>query len=297
MKYHVLTSHQLEAIQTCPRFAYFDLIMELTPIGSKAKLERGTLVHKLLEYHYLEKLQNVYDHKASVDRVITQGEVYSLSELHLESDTVQECIDRYRAYAEEYQYEDWKIKSVEERFSKLIYVVEDAGCIQHLDGIVENCPNCHEGFSLLYEGRKDLVITTRKLEALGMIVVDHKTGEKNDEINKRSNQFMGYCWAEGGTTLVVNRILFVKDPTNWFHRPFVSFNNESLEEWRHSVGYYFSEYLRWKESGVFSPNNSSCARYGRCVFQDICDTTQDNRAWKIESAYRKKEQIDYFGRK
>lgn len=287
MKYHTLTSHQLESIATCPRFAQFDLIMEITPVGTKMKLERGELVHKFLEYHYLEKMHGQYDHKLTLDRVINQSSAYALAELHLDSEIVQECVDRYKGYYEYWKGEDWIVQSVEEKFSKLIYVVED----QEIDGVLV------EGFTLLYEGRKDLVVTSHKLAQAGRIVVDHKTGDQNNALNKRANQFFGYCWSEPATFMVINRILFVKDENNWFHRPFINYNAEAINEWRHSVGWWFSQYLSWKESGIYAPNYGSCSRYGTCTFQDICDTTVDNREWKIESAYRVKEPIDYFGRR
>lgn len=297
MRYYTISGSSSESIQKCPRFSYYDQILNLTLSTPKPSLLRGSLVHIVLESYYKDKLSNLFDFESSVTKALNIGEVFAINK-----EIPQEIQDKWfpvlKSYFEYYKDENWKILKVEKPFSRIMWVEEDKPCKDHESKIDPNCENCKEGFTLAFQGKIDLEVEVPEFTNLGSIIVDHKSVERNDPINQRESQFLGYTWARDSRIMIVNRIGSQKDESLRFNRLFIQYpSNDIHDEWRLSVVHWFKEFLRYKDEGFFPMNYSSCNKYGGCPFLRICDTEKDTREWVISSQYREKDEFDLFGEK
>lgn len=302
MKYFKVSGSSLDPIMACPLQAYYNNELRITLNGPQDDLQRGSLMHHMLETHYRFKKEGVYDYDTTLGHVITSGLSHSLSLENMDDDLIQACIEKYKNYHSYYRGENWIIDEVEQPFSKKLYEVPDIiceFCTKHGFESAEdvNCEDCKEGYTVLYEGKIDLLIRIPDLEQKGQIVVDHKCPNRNYPVDPRSNQFIGYSYALGSPTVIINKLGFQKDEKLWFTRPFVSYDQDQIQDWLRSAIYYTSQYLGWKKDGVWIPNYTSCSKYGGCAFASICNTSRAAREFIISSLYRPKTELDLFRRK
>lgn len=243
-------------------------------------LQRGSLVHEMLRVHYTLKKEGTLDYKSIVENGVNAGMAHSLTLQDMNSDLIQKCIENYKLYADNYENENWNVIAVEEPFSRVLFETPDE------EG--------KEGITVLLEGRMDLIVTIPKMEAAGKIVVEHKCPEKNYPVEPRTNQFIGYTWALGSTTIVVNRVGFQKDEKLRFTRPFCSYDKDQFDDWLVSAEYWVKQYIQWREKDEWPMNYSSCMKYGGCPYASICNTSRPAREFIKSSLYRPKMGLDIF---
>jgi len=198
MKQKILAvdSQILNEIQNCARKAELAHIKNLRPLEKADALEKGDLMHKMLQTYYSLKLGQVsadlWDSltEAGVnpsdkpqDAAISGGYFFA-AKSSLPEDISQEVIFQFREYVDHYKHDSWSPLAVEEVGSKIMYEDED--------------------LKIIYSFKIDLIAEKGNIVA----PFDHKTGSTTKEPSSLSNQFIGYAWALGSNTVIVNKIGF-----------------------------------------------------------------------------------------
>lgn len=275
----------LNTIQNCARKTQYSFIYNLQPYEKDEALEKGDLMHKMLEPYYSmqlddgpnlespfwqellsEAIQPVGD---PVKVGIAAGQ-YFASKMAISSLVSEEVIDQFVAYCEHYKHDEWHPLAVEEVGSKVLY--ED------------------DNYKIIYTFKIDLIAEKGNL----ICPWDHKTGSRRHDPSSLSNQFIGYCYALGGHNILINKIGFQKSlkPAERFQRHPLVIDPERIDEWVQNSIHWTIEYAKYIEDNYFPMNLTSCDKYSGCIFQRVCETDPASRNWKLERDYKTVEQWD-----
>lgn len=286
MKILNVDSSILNVIQNCARKAQYSFIYNLQPHEKDEALEKGDLMHKMLEAYYSMKLDNGPNIKSglwqelineaeihpSEDIVETsiQAGIYFASKMSIPSSVSEEVIDQFKAYTEFYRYDEWHPLYVEHVGSKILFQSDD--------------------LTIVYNFKIDLIAERGR----DIVPFDHKTGSRRKDPSELSNQFIGYCYALGVNSLMVNKIGFQKSlkPAERFQRFPLIVSESQIREWREEAIYWTVEYDKLIQDNYFPRNLTSCDKYSGCIFQKICKTDRDSRQWKIDREFVTVEQWD-----
>lgn len=266
-----LSPSSIENAQTCPQKYEYSSIRRLSLISENTDArDRGTLFHEMLALHYNLLIEKIPSHE--IAPAVQEFAREKVRNDEFPFDMTEECIKNYMDYAVFYSSDGWTPKFVEVPFTKVIY---------------ESDPH-----KIILEGRIDLIVETMQGQ---IFPVDHKTSDKNEKPQKLSNQFMAYALVTESKNFVKNDIGFQKTygPAQRFHRNILPYERENIEEWRENIildGLRLIEYI---EKGYFPRRYSGC-RY--CRYTQICETTPDNRDFKISSMYKVSEPFDIYGK-
>ena len=249
-----IDSQKLDAMQLCGFFYDTKFGENLVPREVATYLERGSLVHKMLETYYKLKnyrsrwYQNNKNYADIIESCVTVGKHFG-NRMQLDIDEVLYTIDVFRQYAAFWENDDWNdIRAVESVGSKILY--DD------------------EKITILYEVKIDLII-----RSAGMILpVDHKHSASRRDPNELANQFKGYCWFLGSNNMVVNEIGFQKTipPKDKFRRHVMSFSDAIIEEWRQNTISTVRLKISLDEAGIKMKNFTSCYKYSGCELRHVC---------------------------
>lgn len=285
MKILNIDSQILNMMQLCARKAQYSFIYNLQPHEKEEALEKGDLMHKMLEVYYSMKLdaganrgsaiwmelreQGIHPIGDAIGRAIEAG-LYFASSMSIPSEVSEEVIDQFRAYTEYYQHDEWHPLAVEEVGSKIIYEANDT--------------------RIVYNFKMDLVAEKGRIVA----PFDHKTGSRRQEPSSMSNQFIGYCYGLGVDNIIVNKIGFQKTlkPAERFQRYVLTISQDRIKEWLDNAVYWTLQYAKFVEDNYFPMNLTSCDKYSGCIFRRICETDPDNRGWKLERDFKTVEEWD-----
>jgi hypothetical protein len=300
MRTMTLSPNSLNLIQMCPRKYDYERQRMLGPIHTAESLEKGTMIHKMMAKFYKGRM----DGRASselVAEVVAYARRYAI-DLELPLETVEECIKQFRDYVMYNALDTWVPIAVEEPFSKLMYRRADVSCPMHQEWD-EKCDACKrtEGLTILFEGKIDLIVKVTHNPGL-ILIVDHKTGSRNQEPTGLSNQFMGYAWAFQDIApnkiprVVINKIGFQKTlpPKDRFRRYIRSYQPDVLEEWRANTIYWAHQILNYIDNDAFPTNFTSCDKYGGCIFKDVCYSSPHARERKLKIDFKAREKHDIF---
>lgn len=265
----VISGSSLNSIQLCAMRDHYENVLLLRPFNSNDAMEKGTLMHKVLEIYYKFKKDSLPN---PVDAAILGGRKLTV-ELELPIGESEEVIKHFIQYVEFYSNEGWDPLHVEESFSVLLY--ED------------------EKIRILYEGTIDLIaVNTQGIK----LIVDHKTGSRNKIPLGLSNQFMGYCFSLEENLLIINKILFYKAERKLedkFRRYPISYSDRQLTEWKEQAinwGIYRWDLLKRKRENPdfqIPMNLTSCDKYGHCLYAKICSSIPgDAREYTINTEYK-----------
>ena len=255
-----IDSQILNSFEACPRLCYYKFVKKYSAAIKSAALDKGDLIHLMLKQHY-EMLRSGIKYDAIPPAVVAGGED-CLVKLDAPVDILEEVIRTYQQYAAYYAGEYWNPQYIEEVFSKEIY--ED------------------ESLVVLYEGKVDLVVQQG--------IVDHKSSARRGEPSAMSNQFMGYCWAFGMNNLIINKIGWQKtlEPKDKFERYTKSYPNEIIDEWKNHtivVGKQLAADLHDQERMQQRYNMSSCDKFGGCLYEKVCLSVPEVRAWVLSNQF------------
>jgi len=244
------------------------------------------------------------NHKAPSDLipdVVAYARRYVI-DLELGIQKAEECVKQFRDYVVYTALDTWVPIAVEEPFSKLMYQRPDVSCPMH-EKWLESCKDCKrtEGLTILYKGKTDLIVKVTNVPGI-VIIVDHKTGSRNQDPTGLSNQFMGYAWAFQDITpdrvprVIINKIGFQKTlpPKDRFRRYTKSYQRDVLEEWRSNTVYWVHQLLSYMDHNTFPANFTSCDKYGGCVFRDVCYSIPSARERKLKIEFKVREKTDIF---
>ena len=282
----VVDSSILNTIQQCARKTQYSFIYNLQPFEKDEALEKGDLMHKMLEVYYSMRLDNGADLNSSLWQELVneanihpegdtiqqgiQAGLYFASKMSIASTISEEVIDQFKAYTEFYQHDGWHPIAVEEVGSKVIY--ED------------------ENLKIVYNFKIDLVAEKGNT----IVPFDHKTGSRRHEPSSLSNQFIGYCYALGTNSIIVNKIGFQKSlkPAERFMRYPIPIDSSRIEEWVKNSIWWTLQYQNFVENNYFPMNLTSCDKYSGCIFQKVCESDPENRGFKLDREFTTVEHWD-----
>lgn len=290
-----LDSQMLNSIQFCPRHFQYSFLQHLRPIDKPAPLERGDLIHKMLELYYglkfnclnpasdtLSSLQEAgipliddTDFVPLVRFCCEAGQFFG-AKTNLPVEEIEESIFQFNEYANHFQFDGWKALETEGVGARVMYDSED--------------------LQIIYMVKIDMIAEKDNFIA----VWDHKTASRRvSEVTSLSNQFMGYAWAMGLDTVIVNRIGFQKSLSRGdrFQRFILKYTPDRLKEWEQNSVYWATrlghqiEQAQAEQSDM-PMNLTSCDKYNGCVYRHICEKSTRLRDMEMEKTYKVAEKWD-----
>jgi hypothetical protein len=219
---------------------------------------------------WVELIENgVHPTNDPVQTSIDAG-LYFASRMSISSEVAGEVIDQFKGYTEYFKHDEWHPLAVEEVGNVVLY--ED------------------DNLKIVYNFKIDLYAEKGKIQA----PFDHKTGSRRHEPSSLSNQFIGYCFAMKCDNIIVNKIGFQKTlkPAEKYQRYILTISKERIREWISNSIYWTRQFMQFKEAGFFPMNLTSCDKYAGCIFQKICESDPEARAWKLERDFHTVEMWD-----
>jgi hypothetical protein len=283
MKILTFDASILNVIQNCFRKAQYSFIYNLQPHEKEESLEKGDLMHKMLEPYYSMIGPQKYDTpvwnelasagifpKGDPAQVAIDAGMYFSTKLQIPLEISEEVIKHFRDYAEFYRFDQWHPLAVEEVGSKVMHEEED--------------------LQIIYNFKIDLI--AEKGEVIAPF--DHKTGRMRKDPLSLSNQFIGYCYALNCNHIVMNKIGFQKTltPAERFQRFVFSIDNERIEEWRQNAIWWTKLYAKCIEDDQYPMNLTSCDKYSGCIFKRICESDPASRDFKLMRDFNTVEKWD-----
>lgn len=282
-------------VQACARKFQFAHVNNWRPLSGKAfALDRGSMLHDMLAlYRILLKLSwkggdaacltkseaefltesgnepKAYPWNEIVERAVYLGHQYmAVQAENISLEEGQEVIKNFSEYADFYQDDGWQPIEIEAAFSRILYESRD--------------------LILVVEGRIDLITDTRS----GRTVVDSKSASRRQEPVLLSNQFICYAWANGVSSVTIDKVGFQKTlkPRERFNRHILSYPDEIKNEWREWAVYWGKMAVFHVREGVYPPNFTSCDKYGGCIYLPVCSTIPSAREWKASTLFKVGEQ-------
>lgn len=278
----------LNTIQMCARKMQYNFV-DLITLPEKAEpLERGDLLHKMLEFYYgykgecLEPNSEVThfvrdmrlpEKKLSHDEVVQAAEIlgnYFATKMSLPSEEVASVIYQFKEYTKFYEHDDWRPLAVEGVASKVLYQDDE---VQYV-----------------YNGKIDLIAEHGNIT----MPWDHKHSQRRQTPSSLSNQFRGYAWLLEMEYVLVNKIGFQKTlkPSERFTRDILTYSKAQLEEWRENTIWWCGFLDQCLQSKHFPMNLTSCDKYAGCIFQNLCERDPEAREWIMQRDYKPQPQWD-----
>lgn len=275
-------SQILNSIQSCARktkLAFIDCYQ--TPEKAEP-LEKGDLMHKMLEVYYSLKLDkpdfttetwkellNAGLEPTMPDIAVRAGRFFS-TQMSVDFDVVDEVIYQFTAYKQYYENDEWHPLAVEQVGSKVLYEDED--------------------LKIVYNFKVDLLAEKGKIVA----PFDHKTGSRRHNPTSLSNQFIGYCYGLSLENILINKIGFQKTlkPNERFQRFLLIIDKDRTSEWVQNSIHWLKYLDHCNQTGEYPMNLTSCDKYSGCVFAPICESDPGSREWKLERDFKHSEEWD-----
>jgi len=273
----------LNVIQNCFRKAQYSFIYNLQPHEKEESLEKGELMHKMLEPYYGMLGPQKYDGPVwqelisagieprgnPVERAIEAG-MYFSTKLQIPLEVSEEVIKQFRDYAEFYKNDIWHPLAVEEVGSKIIHEEDD--------------------LQIIYNFKIDMIAEKGEIIA----PFDHKTGRQRKDPLSLSNQFIGFCYGLNCNHIVMNKIGFQKTltPAERFQRFVFNIDNARINEWRNDAIWWIKRYAECIESDNYPMNLTSCDKYSGCIFKRICESDPGSREYKLVRDFSTVEKWD-----
>lgn len=278
-----IDSTVLNTFQSCARKMKYFALDSLRLSDKEESLERGDLMHKMLEIYYSLML-DYFDFETPIWKEIIESGIkapkdrahpttrefaincgiFFATKMSLPTEEVEVTIFQFREYCNYYEHDSWHPLAVEEVGSKILY--ED------------------ENYKFIYTFKIDLIAERGNIIA----PFDHKTSKRREEPSSMSNQFIGYCYGTDLNNLVVNKIGFQKTlkPNERFNRYILTIDNARIEEWKQNTINWCARIIEAQENNQWDMNLTSCDKYSGCLYMPICETDPESRLYKIERDYK-----------
>jgi hypothetical protein len=273
----LISPTKLDRIQQCEELFRYSYVKELSTFQKPTYQDEGDLFHFFLENYYKNK-RDSKDY--NIDHIIELGRNRATS-LNLNYDELDENIRLFREYVTYYAMESWRIDDVEVPFAVELFKSEE------LD------------LQIVMEGKIDLLATEEKTNT--RIVVDHKRVSRNYTPYDRDNQKLAYCLASGRRDFIINQIGDQKsyDVDKRLRRYWFTYADHQIAEFvENSIEWSLEmiKVMKADKDGTFVRRNyNSCYHFNiKCMFYDVCNTTEDNKVFKLDQAYKPKVSFDLF---
>lgn len=257
-------SQILDAFSTCEFKMHNGFIKNMRPIESSYSIQRGSLVHDIIEYYYktlMVKRERLY--------AMTQALEYGRSRVsHYDAIDIPRgvgILDNMREYFTFYAGERWIPLATEKIHKKVIF--ED------------------DELKLLYVCKVDLEVMDHPIMRMA---VDHKTYDRWFEPLVTENQFTGYCTVLGIDHLTVNKIGFQGSYTaeKKFRRIKLTYSEARKHEWIHNTARLVKDMIFCIETNTFPMRRTSCGMYGGCDYLPYCGLDPRARDIAIPKLYK-----------
>lgn len=263
----VLSTEKINDFQTCPLLYHYKHNIRKIPAKKATYFETGELIHYMLQEYYTTKL-HIDSISLSLEVIIEKARNYAANNLKITAEELEIVIADFRMYYEHYaNSESWVILGVEEPFAKELFT----------EGEIR----------VVITGKSDLRIATMRGNGPHAIV-DHKYEGRFNEKCERDNQPLCYSWAFGTRDFIYNRIgkQKSKKPEDKLLRPYFSFAQFQINDWVESIKNTAYDILKCYELNTWPMKFSGCNFHGnKCSYYDICNTTPDNREYKLETMF------------
>lgn len=278
----------LNSIQLCARKTKYNFVDSITLPEKAEPLERGDLLHKMLEFYY-GYIGECLDSNSEVAKFVSEMRLppsklkhddlvqaceilagYFASKMSLPSEEVASVIYQFKEYAKFYEHDDWRPLAVEGVASKLLYEDDEV--------------------QFLYNGKVDLIAEHGNIR----MPWDHKHSQRRQTPSSLSNQFRGYAWLLDMDYVLVNKIGFQKTlkPQERFTRDILTYSKSQLDEWRENTIWWCGFLDQCLQTGNFPMNLTSCDKYSGCIFQNLCERDPSSREWVMERDYKTQPKWD-----
>ena len=282
-----LDSQILNSIQLCERRTQYAFVDSIAPAEKAEALERGDLIHKMLEIHN-GLISNCARHESdtwvamrefglTIEVCATNPLEYAVkaarlfaAKMSLPTEEVEECIFQFKEYSDFYKHDTWETLAIEEVGAKVLF--ED------------------DYLKVIYNFKID------RLARNGSIIApwDYKTSKRRTETSSLSNQFIGYAWGTDSSYVVIDKIGFQKTlkREERFQRIILPYEQERITEWQQNAIHWAFVYDACLNTGKFTMNLTSCDKYSGCIYRPICEKGPSSRQWVIERDFQPRETWD-----
>src|SRR5665213_133890 len=231
-------SQILNSIQNCQLKHELQFEENLAPEDKAAPLEKGDLLHKMMELYdglmskdalnldadtwlklnetdgfigtddFLQSWKLAKDKRSIISFCLRAGQFFA-SKMQIDTDTSDNVMFQFNAYCEFYTNDPWETLAVEEVGSKVLF---------------EN-----ESLKIIYSGKIDRLVQQGNIIA----PMDHKSSERRGSVSSMSNQFIGYCFILNVNHIIIDKIGFQKTlkPAERFQRFILHIDTGRIAEW------------------------------------------------------------------
>lgn len=306
-----LDSQQLNGFEKCPMFYYHSYVRHLKPKEKPKAFDKGTLVHRLLEFYYAShpKLHLEAVHSKSFLKTFP---------INIHPREPIEILEISKRFLPEF-YSDLKLdpSDIEQIYSAFVQYVkhnifhyQSIECIESIEQsalgrLIQILINNKELLDIIWVAKNDLILS-RQLESGSkeLQIYDHKSQSRTTYYSKYNNQFMGYmvfwnCLVENSNRFVINVIGLQKTipPSEKFRRIEFALEDQEVRYWLQNTAYKVEQMYEIKKlheqrsfEDDFDPNDEKFEKRfnqcGNCWFVRTCHLSKgDNKKFLEEQLY------------
>jgi len=284
-----IDSQILSAHQRCPRNAKITFWDHLRPKEKSYSLERGSLVHTIMEIYYsivgrleksklfqeMESQGLIYEadpeDRMQVAAFAIEVGRYIAAKGNIDATSAQEVFFQCSEYFKYYKNDSYLPVAVESVAVKKIYEDQD--------------------FIFTYTGKIDLVFQRGNR----VYPMDTKTQSRRTDPSSMTNQFLGYCFLLNTLEILINVIGFQTSlkPHERFNRNVITYTPARLKEWVENTVTTMFEIVECVDTEQWPMRYVSCdGKFGPCDNKIICQADPSTRLYMIDAHYQVTEAWD-----
>lgn len=295
--------------------------------GKSNSLEIGSIIHKVLEIYYGERIKG-FNHSNAVGSGLIAGQMYitgcrdcrdfvpyTCPICHGDIGNCEFCqhgtimspscghlVNEYPGVentpAESNREKGrskvgwkWALETCEQYFD---YYQNDHWVPLEVEVVKKKILYEDDEIRIMWKAKLDLTADTNQ----GIYPIDHKTMQQLRPSFSLNNQFIGQCHVMGTRSTIINRIGLQTSlkPKEKFTREFVSYSASRLLEWQSEILPYRAKELRnCQKSGYYPPSGwgiNCINKFGICMMMKICETDPEGREGELRQSFRIGEKWD-----
>lgn len=279
----------LSSLMGCARYTDIRFGHRLVSTRGKSNsLEVGSLIHKVLEVYYKQKIDGL-PRNTAIGNALAAGMLYvggcEFCANHTDTDTSPSCKHEpgeYPGVTNTPEQNDkfvvgWRfaLQTCEQYFD---FYKNDSFIPLAIEEVRGEVIYEDDEIRVLWKAKFDAIIDTNQI---GIVSMDHKTFKQRRDKTTLSNQFSGHCVLLKSRNVLVNKIGLqtTLKLDERLVREVVPFSSDRLLEWQGEiVPYYAYKYIQFSESGYWPPNYAHCDNmFGPCMYKPVCEANRDMR--------------------
>lgn len=272
----VLDATMLDMFELCE--ARFDMRFNMNKVSTEkaTPLDKGSVVHIGLEEYY-RNLKKGSRYQDSVDSMVHAANIaLAEDESDLTADEGKHIVNTLIENVEFWRTTDqsFRINEVESSFAYVLF--ED------------------EFIRIIMIGKIDLLTCDNLYPNLPY---DHKSSERNSEVQRLTNQFCNYTTATDSNYLIVNKVGFQKTlkAEQKFKRIPLSYDSLILNQWKDNViNIVRNKYIPCAVENQWPMNFTSCLKFNRlCEYYEVCNASGlEAKMYKLTANFKQADVWD-----